>query len=175
MEKMVYKAIIRYLKMHYPYELYKIVKRAKGILPDLKAKAPDIGGRENTLANNMDMFLLFLSFYEASDHRMAGEAIDEIIADLYARLKFLNGIMNINRPGFLKVLRKYMYKSYQAYSDKVKQKKSRGEWLDTWDMIVNPENTKEGFAFTLVGYLFLTGTDWYICSQLNGDLSKNPK
>ena len=67
------------------------------------------------------------------------------------RLKFLNGIMNINRPGFLKVLRKYMYKSYQAYSDKVKQKKSRGEWLDTWDMIVNPENTKEGFAFTLVG------------------------
>ncbi|MBQ8945975.1 MAG: DUF2263 domain-containing protein [Lachnospiraceae bacterium] len=76
MEKMVYKAIIRYLKMHYPDELYKIVKRAKGILPDLKAKAPDIGGRENTLANNMDMFLLFLSFYEASDHRMAGEAID---------------------------------------------------------------------------------------------------
>ena len=72
MEKMVYKAIIRYLKMHYPDELYKIVKRA-----------------------------------------------NEIIADLYARLKLLNGIMNINRPGFLKILRKYMYKSYQAYSDKV--------------------------------------------------------
>ena len=136
MEKMVYKAIIRYLKKHYPDELYKIVKRANEILPELKEKAPNLGGKENTLANNMDMFLLFLSFYEASDHRMAGEAIDEIIADLYARLKFLN---------------KYMYKSYQAYSDKVKQKKSRGEWLDTWDMIVNPENTKEGFAFTLVG------------------------
>jgi len=26
------------------------------------------------------MFLLFLPFYEASDHRMSGEAIDEIIA-----------------------------------------------------------------------------------------------
>ena len=55
MEKMVYKAIIRYLKKHYPSELDKIVKRAKEIMPDLKAKAPDIGGRENTLANNMDM------------------------------------------------------------------------------------------------------------------------
>ena len=68
MEKMVYKAIIRYLKKHYPRELDKIVKRAKDILPELKAKAPNLGGKENTLANNMDMFLLFLSFYEASDH-----------------------------------------------------------------------------------------------------------
>lgn len=59
--------------------------------------------------------------------------------------------MNINRPGILKILRKYLYRSYQAYADKVKQKKSRGEWLDTWDMVVNPENTEEGFAFTLVG------------------------
>ena len=151
MEKMVYKAIIRYLKKHYPRELDKIVKRAKDILPDLKAKAPDIGGRENTLANNLDMFLLFLSFYEASDHRMAGEAIDEIIADLYMRLKFLSSIMNINHPGFLKVLRKFMYKSYQAYADKVKRKKRQGEWIETWDMIVNPDNKEEGFAFTLVG------------------------
>ncbi len=151
MEKMIYRAIIRYLKRHYPGDMDRIVKRAKEILPELKAKAPDIGGRENTLANNLDMFLLFLAFYEASDHRMAGEAIDEIIADLYTRLKPLNGIMNINRPGFLKMLRKYLYKSYQRYADKVKQKKSRGEWLETWDMVVNPENTEEGFAFTLVG------------------------
>ena len=36
----------------------------------------------------MDMFLLFLSYYEASDHRMAGDAIDEIIADLYRQFKY---------------------------------------------------------------------------------------
>ena len=89
MEKMVYKAIIRYLKKHYPSEMGTIIKRAKEILPELKAKAPDLGGRENSLANNLDMFLLFLSFYEASDHRMSGEAIDEIIASLYDRLKHL--------------------------------------------------------------------------------------
>ncbi len=151
MEKMVYKAIIRYLKKHYPSEMCTIIKRAKEILPELKAKAPDLGGRENSLANNLDMFLLFLSFYEASDHRMSGEAIDEIIADLYDRLRFLNGIMNINRPGFLKLLRKYLYRSYRVYAAKVKQKRSRGEWIETWGMIVDPENTDIGFAFTLVG------------------------
>ena len=75
------------------------------------------------------MFLLFLSFYEATDRRMNGEAIDEIIADLYGRLRFLNGVMNINRPWFLRMLRKYLYKSYQKYSDKVAEKRKNGEWL----------------------------------------------
>lgn len=151
MEKMVYKAIIRYLKKHYPGEEKSIIERARRLLPGLKAKAPDIGGKENTLASNLDMFLLFLSFYEATDHRMDGEAIDEIITDLYGRLKFLNGVMNINRPWFLRMLRNYLYKSYQKYSDQVVEKKKHGEWLETWGMVVNPENTEEGFAFTLVG------------------------
>ena len=151
MEKLVYKAIIRYLKKHYPGEVKSITKRARRLLPGLKAKAPDIGGRENALASNLDMFLLFLSFYEATDHRMNGEAIDEIIADLYNRLKFLNGMMNINRSWFLRLLRNYLYKSYQKYSDKVTEKRKNDEWLETWGMIVNPENTDVGFAFTLVG------------------------
>ena len=151
MEKMVYKAIIRYLTKHYPGEKKQIIKLAKKMLPELKAKAPLLGGKENTLAGNFDMFLLFLSFYEASDHRLAGEAIDEIIADLYDRLKFLNVIMNINRTGFLKILRQSLYRSYRKYAAKVEQKRARGEWTETWGMVVNPENTDVGFAFTLVG------------------------
>ena len=39
-----------------------IAERARGLLPGLKAKAPDIGGKDN-----LDMFLLFLAFYEATD------------------------------------------------------------------------------------------------------------
>lgn len=151
MEKMVYKAIMRYLRKHYPDEINLILKRARDIMPELKEKAPNLGGKENTLASNMDMFLLFLSFYEASDHRMGGEAIDEIIDDLYERLKFLNVVMNINRRGFLKILRTYLYKSYRAYADKVEQKRNNGVWMETWGMIVNPGNTDVGFAFTLVG------------------------
>lgn len=45
MEKMVYKAIIRYFKKHYPRELDKIVKRAKDILPDESNTAKSYTGR----------------------------------------------------------------------------------------------------------------------------------
>ena len=57
MEKMVYKAIMRYLQKHYPDEINLILKRARDILPELKVKAPDLGGKENTLASNMDIRL----------------------------------------------------------------------------------------------------------------------
>ena len=66
MKKTVLKAIRRYLRKHFPKEMDLIIKRADAILPELKAKAPDIGGRENSLSENLDMFLLFLSYYEAS-------------------------------------------------------------------------------------------------------------
>ena len=49
------------------------------------------------------------------------------------------------------LLRTYLYRSYRVYAAKVKQKRSRGEWIETWGMIVDPENTDVGFAFKLVG------------------------
>ena len=151
MEKMVRKAIIRYLKKHFPGKEKKIIRKADAILPKLKAKAPDMGGKENPLAGNLDMFLLFLSFYEATGHRMSGEAIDEIIEDLYRQMKWMGGLLNINRKLVVSVLRSYLYKSYTKYSNQVKEKQAKGEWMDTWGMLVNPDNKKEGFAFTLVG------------------------
>ena len=66
-------------------------------------------------------------------------------------IKPLNVIMDINRRPFLMILRKYLYKSYRGYAAKVKEKQKHGEWSDTWGMIVDPNHTKEGFAFTLVG------------------------
>ncbi|MCR4597695.1 MAG: hypothetical protein K5678_01525, partial [Acetatifactor sp.] len=77
------------------------------------------------------MFLLFLSYYEATDHRMAGEAIDEIIADLYNNVKWLNGLMNINKKGILSTLRNALYKSYRKYAQLVEKKRAKGEWLET--------------------------------------------
>ncbi|MCR5061462.1 MAG: L-2-amino-thiazoline-4-carboxylic acid hydrolase [Saccharofermentans sp.] len=151
MEKQVRKAIIRYLKKHFPGEEKEIIKKAGEILPGLRSKAPDMGGKENTLAGNLDMFLLFLSFYEATDHRMAGEAVDEIIEDLYKHLKWAGLFLNINRKPVLSALRNYLYKSYTKYAELVSQKQSQGEWLETWGMCVNPDNKTEGYAFTLVG------------------------
>ena len=151
MEGLVNRAIRRYLKKHYPRSMKKVIARAERIRPKLMRKAPDIGGRENSLANNLNMFILFLSYYEATNHRMAGEAIDEIIDDIYKHLYFLNKIMDINNRKFLRIFRKYLYRSYQKYADKVSEKRSRGQWMDTWGMIVNPNNDDRGFAFTLVG------------------------
>ena len=78
-EWLVKRAIHRYLKRHYPKYRKRIIERAEKIRPKLMAKAPDLGGRENSLSNNLNMFILFLSYYEATNHRMGGEAIDEII------------------------------------------------------------------------------------------------
>ena len=151
MVDMINRAILRYLKKHYPTEWKKIAARARRIRPKMMKRAPDLGGRENSLANNLDMFILFISYYEASDRRMDGAAIDEIIDDIYRHLRFVRPLMNINNPTILSVLRKYLYNSYRKHSEKVKAKKAQGQWLDTWDMVVNPNNTDVGVAFTLVG------------------------
>ena len=151
MEKLIEKAIMRYLKKHYPCEMKRIIARAKRIRPKLAKRAPDIGGKENILAGNLDMFILFLSYYEASEHRMDGAAIDEIIDDVYSRLRPLSIFMNINDSLLLSVLRKYLYGSYGRYARKVRKKRAENKWLDTWGMVVDPNKTDVGFAFTLVG------------------------
>lgn len=104
MEKMILRAIKRYLKRHYPAEMKRIINRAAALKPRLMAKAPDLGG-----------------------------------------------FMNINHKGTLFFLRNCLYKSYRKYAEKVAEKQEKGEWTDTWGMIVNPNNTDEGIAFTLVG------------------------
>ncbi|MCR5806093.1 MAG: L-2-amino-thiazoline-4-carboxylic acid hydrolase [Oscillospiraceae bacterium] len=152
MEFLVRQAIRRYLKGHYRREMRRIIARAERIRPKLAKRAPYLGGKENALANNFDMFILFLSYYEASGHRMAGDAIDEIIEDIYRHLKFLDIFMDINCRPFFILLRNALYKSYRRYAEKVRQKQSAGEWLSTWGMMVDPNKTDEGFAFTLVGY-----------------------
>ena len=151
MEGLVNRAIRRYLKKHYPRSRKRIIARAERIRPKLMKKAPDMGGKENSLAGNLNMFILFLSYYEATNHRMAGEAIDEIIEDIYKHMKVFNRVMDINNKSILTLLRKYLYRSYQKYADTVEEKKSHGQWMDTWGMIVNPNNDDRGFAFTLVG------------------------
>ena len=59
MEWLVKRAIQRYLKKHYPKHRKQIIAGAKRIQPKLMAKAPDLGGRENSLADNLNMFILF--------------------------------------------------------------------------------------------------------------------
>ena len=151
MDKSVKKAFIRYTKRKYPADAEQIIKKADELFPKLYVKAPDIGGAENMMAYNLDMFIIAVSFYEASDHRIDGAAIGEIAQDVYGRLAFLRHFVNLNRKGTMTRFRNLMYKKYVPYAQLVEDKLSRGEWGNTWRIRVNPDNTEEGVRFDLVG------------------------
>ena len=107
MDKAVKKAFIRYTKKKFPDESEQIIKRADALFPELYAKAPDIGGSENLMAYNLDMFIIAISFYEASGHRIDGYAIGEIAQDIYERFRFLRNFINLNRKRTMKLFRNF--------------------------------------------------------------------
>jgi hypothetical protein len=151
MAKSFKKAFIKYTKKHYPDEAGSIISKADELFPVLFAKAPDIGGKENLMAHNLDLMILAISFYEASDQRVDGKAFEEISRELYNKYKFVRKLININRKWQMKVLRKSMYKRYIPYSKLVEEKTANGEWNNTWRVRINPTGTDEGVRFDLVG------------------------
>ena len=151
MEQFIFRHIKRYIKKNFSLEYKEICRRQKEIFPKMMSNAPDLGGKDNSLAGNLTMFIIFLSFYEATDHRLDGNAIDELLIEVYNSVRFLSPLMNINHKIILNPFRKHLYKSYKKYADDVKKNQTEGKWFETWLMRVNPNNTDEGIAFTLVG------------------------
>jgi hypothetical protein len=151
MERFIFRQIKKYVKKNFSSDYKEICRRQKEILPKMMVNTPDLGGKDNSLAGNLTMFIIFLSFYEATNHRLNGNAIDELLIEVYSSVRFLSPLMNINHILVLKPFRKYLYKSYKKYADNVRKNQTEGKWLETWEMRVNPNNTEEGIAFTLVG------------------------
>ncbi|MBE7069730.1 MAG: hypothetical protein E7386_04450 [Ruminococcaceae bacterium] len=145
------KAFIRYTKKHYPDEAAEIIRKADDLFPVLFAKAPDIGGKENLMAHNLDLMILAISFYEASDHRIDGNAVTELANEIYEKYRFLGKLVNVNRKWQMKLLKKSMYKRYVPYAKLVDEKLAQGQWGNTWRVRINPKNTEEGVCFDLVG------------------------
>lgn len=151
MDKAIKKGFIRYTKKHYPEEAKEIIRKAEELFPVLYAKAPDIGGKENLMSYNLDLMILSASFYEASDHRIDGEAITEMAKSIFGKYRFLRHIINVNRPWQMKLIRSVMYKRYVPYTKLVEEKVSQGQWGNTWRVKINPKKVDEGVAFDLVG------------------------
>ena len=151
MDRAIKKAFIRYTEKHFPSEAAQIIQKADALFPSLYAKAPDIGGRENLMAYNLDLMILAASFYEASDHRIDGPAIDEIARELFDRYRLLGRFINVNRKWQMKLFRSAMYKRYIPYAKQVEDKVAQGQWGNTWRVRINPRNTEEGVCFDLVG------------------------
>ena len=151
LDKAVRKAFIRYTKEHYPKDAEQIIREADRLFPELYAKAPDIGGRENLMSYNLDLMILSAAFYEASDHRIDGPAIMEMAEGIFAKYRFLRHFVNVNRKWQMNLIRKAMYGRYVPYAQLVEDKVSRGEWGNTWRVRINPRKTEEGVCFDLVG------------------------
>ena len=136
----------RYCRERYPQEAAAIFQKADEKHREFLTKMPDVS--ENMMAKNMLDWFTILAFYEASDHRLDGEALLEIKRRATERLKFLGALVNGNRTNWAYRL---FEKTYVNYSRMVKEHQARGEWRDAWRVALNPDHRTEGFCFHLIG------------------------
>lgn len=107
---------------------------------------PDLG--ENMMAKNMLDWFTILSFYEASDRRLDGEALLTIKRRAVERLKFLGKFVDGNKSQWPYRL---FEKTYRKFIRMQQEHQAKGEWMDSWKVELNPDQRTEGFCFHLVG------------------------
>mgnify|MGYP002625368337 CR=1 FL=1 len=147
MAKNMLKIVRKYVTKHYPDEADLLMSDTERYYRRFKAECPDLGGDDNMLAGNLDMGLIVFAAYEASDHRMGKEAIEEMMDMRMEMLSKYGKILDANKRFMVKL----MEASYRPYKKKLDKKLAAGEWGNTWGMEINPDNHDEGFAFTLIG------------------------
>ena len=136
----------RLCRERYPGEAADICRRADARYRGLLTEMPDLG--RNRMANNMLDWYTIVAFYEASGHRLDGEALLEIKRRETERLRFLSKLVDGNRC-------RWPYRLFDrtfAHFERLrKQHQARGEWMDTWRVERNPDHRTEGCCFHLVG------------------------
>lgn len=137
----------RYISKYFPGEEKELLAKMDCIYDGFKREVPDIGGRRNMLAGNLDMALAFFAFYEASGKRATADAVEEIGGWMFSKFSFVSKIADFNKPW----LAKLMYRVYAPYVKKVEKYKANGEWGNTWGIKLNPEGYSEGCSFHLIG------------------------
>lgn len=148
MTNFILKYFKRYCDINFPGETKSIVVRAEPIFDKLMHEVPDMGGKGNMMASNMDITVAFFAFYEASDHRIKGEAIDILIDWLADDYKWVGSFLNINKFPWIRSL---YYKIYSKHAAEVAKHKACGEWTGTWSFDINPDNRKEGIYYHMIG------------------------
>ena len=136
----------RYCREVYPEEAEQIFRSAEAYYLKFMEDMPDLG--ENMMAKNMLDWFTILAFYEASGHRMDGEALLEIKRRAVERMKFLGKLVDGNRQ---KWPYRLFEKTYANFIKMQQEHQARGEWMDSWKIELNPDNRTEGFCFHLTG------------------------
>ena len=136
----------RYCRALYPDEAEKIIGKAEKYYLEFMKDMPDLG--KNVMAKNMLDWFTIIAFYEASGHRIDGEALLTIKRRMTDKMKFIGKLVDGNR-------RKWPYrlfeKTYIKFIRMQKEHQAKGEWMDSWKVEINPEHRTEGFCFHLVG------------------------
>lgn len=136
----------RYCRAQFPGEAEDIFARAEGYYREFMKDMPDLG--ENMMAANMLDWFTILSFYEASGHRLDGEALLTIKRQALERLKFIGKLVDGNRD---KWPYRLFEKTYAKFIRMQKAHQEKGEWMDSWRVEINPDHREEGFCFHLIG------------------------
>lgn len=144
MSKFIVKYFERYCDRYLPGEAKQLTAQAQPIFDRLMHEAPDMGGKDNMMASNLDLTAAFFAYYEASGHRLGGEAIDTLLnwlADDYAWVTFLT---DMNKRAYVKPL---YYKVYGKHAAEVERRKAAGQWTGTWSLDINPDGREEGIYY----------------------------
>ena len=111
----------RYCREKYPEEAERIYAKAEEYYLEFMKDMPDLG--KNMMAKNMLDWFTILAFYEASEHRLDGEALLEIKRRTADKMKFLGKLVDGNR-------RKWPYrlfeKVYVKYDKALKKHQAKG-------------------------------------------------
>ena len=136
----------RYCRERFPEEAGAIFRRAEGYYREFCKEMPDLG--KNLMAANMLDWFTILAFYEASGHRLDGEALLAIKRREVDRLKFLGRFIDGTRSRWPYRL---FEKVYLRYRRELEAHQAKGEWMDSWRVEINPDHRQEGFCFHLYG------------------------
>lgn len=142
------KLLERYCKQHFPDKKEELFAEAERRYSGFLKQMPELGGKENKMAANMNDWFTILSFYEASDHTIDGPALLKIKQAEAEHLRFLGKFINGNKSRWIY---QAFEKFYVTYKKQLDAHRTKGEWTDSWDVEINPDNRREGFCFHLIG------------------------
>lgn len=142
-------AVMKYFRKKYGNnEMTSRWNKTLEIYKSFVEEAPDIGGKENNMSNNLYMALAVFAFYEAADKNITPEELNTLVTEYMPKsIPVVSSIMDFNKPKNQEKMR-VKYEKYKALTD---EKRNNGEWGNNWRVEINPLNRKKGVAFDLIG------------------------
>lgn len=133
----------QYCRELYPGDAARIFEKAETYYLTFMKDMPDLG--KNMMAKNMLDWFTILSFYEASEHRLDGEALLAIKHRVVDKMKFIGKLVDGNRQKWPYRLFERTYKSLIRYRRSIRRA-ANGWTAGVWRSILT--TVRRAFVFT---------------------------